>query len=483
MAFVFTFSDSHASEMAATLAIERPNDVAFPLLREGTPLPAEYTEMSLVDARRAFQLRLLIGASQTASACRTLLELSLPLEHSGPPGKVLVKLTLDVKENGRLFVHAEALGATRTLQEQVLDVPVRPWDGTRQPDPSDGTRQRRLRLWRRLPLLVLLAYLGYVVVSDVDESGLGGWVESLSMRRFGVSYDLLNILFLLAVYFLCKPLVVRGLSAALPGLAALLAKIPPPSRRPPKVKRQVDVGPGGCLVIAGAWGLFILLSGGALLGALALGFSAYGAREPTVPAVLGLETVSGSVPASRVLLHGWFHEQLAARYTSAFSWPRRTGGGRDSLLQTDYSFTPVTPLHWKLGEPVSILLMDSHQKEASNQTMLGRSVHWKPGGDPSSAVPLSAVALAPAERTISARLLKNDLPSFVEDAYERAGLHLTHPYWVADTGDDPTLGLLVGTVCLIFIVGMLFVVVRFHVWWLRRRLRAQGENALSPTPP
>ncbi|MGO9831594.1 MAG: hypothetical protein ACLPJH_15755 [Myxococcaceae bacterium] len=486
MAIVFTFSDSHASEMAETLAIEAPNDVASPVLREGTPLPTEYTRMFWVDAQRAFRLRLLVGASQMASAYRTLLELSVPLEHSASSGKVLVKLTLDVKENGKLLVHTEELGAKRPLQEKVLEVPVRPWDGTRQPDPSDGARQRRLRLWRRLPLLVLITYFVYVVVSDVDEVGLGGWIESLSMRWFGVSYDLLNILFLLAVYFLCKVLLVRGLSAASPGLAALLVKIPPPARRRPKVKRQVDVGPGGCLVLAGVWGAFILLSGAALLGALALGFLAYGAREPAPPSALDLETFSGSVPASRVHLHGWFHEQLATRYTSSVSWPHRTGGGRDSLLRTDYSFTPVTPQHWKPGEPVSFLLKDSHQKDLFNQTMLGRSVHWKPGGDPSSAVDLGtgAVALPPAERTISARLLKNDLPSFIEDAYERAGVHLTHPYWVVDTGDDPTLGVLVGIVCLIFIVGMLFVVMRFHGWWLRQRLRAQrGEKALSPTLP
>ncbi len=447
--------DEHATELDETLAIEKGNDVASPVLRAGTLLPTSYSETfsTVDDGQRAVQLRLLVGASKKASECRTLLNLNVPLEHLGPRGKPKVKLVLSVGEDGSLAVHAHEQGARRPVETTPLRVAVKLSD------------KRRPRLWtvlrhRGLVASIKYAYFAYVVYSDIDQSGLTGWIASLSMRLFHASWDIPNVLLGWALYFPGVWLFRRGLRVAMPGVVFFPAGKPilPPRPSPPKLPLPAWIGIGtGVTMLVG----FV----GGLAGAIAFGAWTIDEQRRAVPFALNLDNFSGTPPGSpRVELEGWFHEQLTARYEAAFAPTRVTGfftsGGIDGA---DHAYTPVTSAHWKPGEPVSFLLEDNAEAPVAARLLLGRSIHWKPGQDPASLTRQrnGDGASPPLATTRNVRLRANDLPFFVKDSYERTGIRFTDPYWVAYTDSDerPFALALVGAM-LVVLVGLPFLATR-----------------------
>jgi hypothetical protein len=459
--------EERATEIAETLAIEKANDAAVPVLRAGTLLPAAYAESfrTVDDGQRAIQLRLLLGGSKRASECRTLLRLTVPLVHPGPPGKPNVKLVLDVGEDGTLAILADEKGVSRPVGPADLRIPVKA---------SDRKRTRWWPLLRFQPLAAGAAsafYFGYVLYSDIDQSGLTGWIASLSMRLFHASWDIPNVLLGWALYFPGAGLLRRVLFFTMPGLAAAsLARKPvPPARRSPvtpahapRTSSLEGRRKSPLLIVAVGIAMFVGTFGG-LVGAVALASWSMAEERRAFAPELNLNTFSGTPPTSpRLNLEGWLHEQLAARYESAWGPDKPRLG---ATYRRDHAFIPVTSTHWKPGEPVSVLLETTGAEERDDTWLLGRSIHWKPGGDPGSVVGqrTSDAAFAPNGTTLNVRLRKNDLPYFVKDAYERAEMRFTNPYWVADTDDDvrPFALALVGWF-LVTVFGLTFLVQRLR---------------------
>lgn len=168
-------------------------------------------------------------------------------------------------------------------------------------------------------------------------------------------------------------------------------------------------------------------------------------------------------PSSRVELEGWFHERLTARYETAFAPSRVTVSSSGGITGEDHAYTPVTSIHWKPGEPLSVLLEHSEEAPVNDRLLLGRSIHWKLGEDPASLMRQTTAEATspPLTTTRNVRLRANDLPFFVKDAYERSGIRFTDPYWVAYTDEDerPFVFVLLGGLLVVFL-GPIFLAMR-----------------------
>jgi hypothetical protein len=83
---------------------------------------------------------------------------------------------------------------------------------------------------------------------------------------------------------------------------------------------------------------------------------------------------------------------------------------------------------------------------------------------------------SPLATTRNVRLRADALPFFVKDAYERAGIRFTDPYWVAymDPDGRPFAVVLVGTM-LIVLIGLPFLATR-----LTRRVRRRRAGSNPP---
>jgi hypothetical protein len=456
-------SGGRGTEIAETLAIEKANDVAFPVFPAGTLLPHVYVDTfgtveqgTVQGGQKALHLRLLTGASRKASECRELYNVNIPLKPSDLPVNPRVRVFLRVDESGALGLHAQERGVTRPVFTEALRVRVK------------ASSRRRPATWpllpiRRLRFLAPFAYGGYVLWSDIDESGLLGWMGSLSMRWFHASYDVPNVLLALALYVPVARCLSAALAFTMPGLAAALAydsavnvrrsSPPVPARAPGgsfvQERPSSPMRVGASVIFFFVW---LVVTFGALAGAIAfVSWNIAEQRRAAAP-LLSLDAFSGTVPASpRVTLEGWLRPRLAARYQSFSRYPGRRGFS----YRREGAFTPVTSANWKPGDSVSVLLETSTEKP-DDGFGFGRAIHWKPGGDPSvGAGGRTDDRAAPDKTRLNVRLRANDLPYFVKEAYLRSGMRLTDPYWVADTDSDarPFALALLGAVLLSVLLG------------------------------
>lgn len=294
------------------------------------------------------------------------------------------------------------------------------------PAPTGRSRNPPLFYFIMGPYLVYAAYLVY---GAGTHRGLMGWIEDLSMRLFHWSRMGLNLLLAMFAGIVVCSLALATLYQLKRALFGVRTSGAPRGALPPKPTRPVHSS-----ALQGARGLIVgtVVAVVALAGTIALAMWAHAVEvDPVAPApALDLDSFSRTPPASsRVALGGWFHDRLTVSYEEKTS-------GRTEI----HDFTPVTSTRWKPGEPVSVILETT-----------GRLAPVRPG------------------TTLNVRLRPNDLPAFVKNEYERSGMRLTDPYWVADrSADQRLLQFILG-------LGLLVVVLALSlglVQWRRRRPRS-----------
>lgn len=286
--------------------------------------------------------------------------------------------------------------------------------------------------------MALAVYAGYLVQGEYKHSGLMGWLEAVSLRRFGEAWSLLDGLVAFVLFGLCVLILKRALRVPRLDLAVPKEVSPPRvgSAPHPKTASPLDGLPGLLLGIAiAAVGIptFLVVQ--------------HANAETSIkvpPSPLDLDSFAGNPPASaRVALDGWFQTRLIARYVDEEYWP-----GKNTRVSERYThtFVPVTSSAWKPGEPVSFILETvGHREPRDEEFLVGGSVQWSPGEDPAAVMKKMNDVRAPAavtRRTVDVRLRADDLPYFVKDAYERAGMRFSDKYWVAETGESEGLFLL-----------------------------------------
>lgn len=98
--------------LAEAVGIETADDVAAPILPYGAALPTSFSEVfsTAHDDQPTVMVRLVVGNSPRASACRPLMTVTLPLRRRGPRGQPRVRLIVTVEADGRGRVTAEEEG-------------------------------------------------------------------------------------------------------------------------------------------------------------------------------------------------------------------------------------------------------------------------------------------------------------------------------------------------------------------------------------
>ncbi|MBZ5709942.1 Hsp70 family protein [Nannocystis pusilla] len=98
--------------LAEAVTIETAGDIATAIVPYGAALPTSFSEVftTAEDDQPTVMVRLVVGNSPRASACRPLMTVTLALRRPGPRGVPRVRLTLTIEADGRGRVLAEEEG-------------------------------------------------------------------------------------------------------------------------------------------------------------------------------------------------------------------------------------------------------------------------------------------------------------------------------------------------------------------------------------
>ena len=121
-----TAHDLETPRLAEAISIEIVGDEAAPILPYGTRLPASYSDVfsTSTDGQETVHVHLVVGNSRKASACRSMLSLTFPIEERGPRGVPRVNVTVRVDATGRLGVLAHEQGTDNRFERDDLLVAV-----------------------------------------------------------------------------------------------------------------------------------------------------------------------------------------------------------------------------------------------------------------------------------------------------------------------------------------------------------------------
>ena len=108
------------------IGIETAGDEASPVLPYGVLVPNSYSDTfsTAQDGQATVRVRLVAGNAKRASACRTLVDHTFPIQQRGPRGGPRVQLTITVARDGALRIVFEEPGTDNRFVRDGLLVPV-----------------------------------------------------------------------------------------------------------------------------------------------------------------------------------------------------------------------------------------------------------------------------------------------------------------------------------------------------------------------